>query len=507
MTPSAPDASASTTNRNAGQPGPVPLLHLVDGGWVEGGGDEVRDSNPTRPGEIVAAGRLVGPSQVDAAVAGARRAYPAWGHASYAARAEVLTGTAAILLRNAEAWGTELAREEGKTRVEGIGEVRRAAEIFRFYAAESTRPVGELFDSARPGESIQVIHKPIGVVAVITPFNFPIAIPAWKIAPALAYGNTVVWKPASTVPLLAMRLTQALVDAGLPAGVLSLLIADGPAGAQLVEHDGVDAVTFTGSTPVGRGIIANCGALARPVQTEMGGKNAAAVLADADLELAATEVMAGAFRSTGQKCTATSRLIVHDKIADEFLSILADRARELRVGDPLDPTTEMGPVISMAARDNIQQAIDAAIARKPVRVIVGGQPYDEPVLSAGAFLAPTIVEVTGDDALWREEVFGPVLTVRRAGDDRAALDLINASAFGLSASVFTDNLRSIAAAVDSVEVGVLHINSETSGAAPHVPFGGTKQSAYGPKEQGRAAREFYTTTKTVYIAASTELPR
>lgn len=477
------------------------LRHLIAGEWRTGDGDELVDVNPARPHETVATGRLAQDRDLDQAVDAARDAFPRWAATPHHLRARVLDRAADILDAHAEPWGEELSWEEGKTRAEGIGEVRRAAEILRYYASEASRPAGEVFASPRPGEQIHVIHRPVGVIAVVTPFNFPIAIPAWKIAPALSYGNTVVWKPASLVPLLAVRLAEALVEAGLPEGVLSLLIGDGALGGRLVEHPGVDAVTFTGSTSVGRSLIAACGRLARPVQTEMGGKNAAVVLADADLELAAGEVLAGAFRSTGQKCTATSRLVVEEPVADEFLALLTKRASALRVGDPLEAGTDMGPVVSLKARDEIQRAVDAGAARAGVHLLTGGRPYDDDRMT-GAFLPPTVVELAGDDPLWREELFGPVLCVRRARDIREAFTLANDSDYGLSAAVFTDDLRAVAAATDQVDVGALHINSETAGADPHVPFGGAKQSAYGPKEQGRAAREFFTRTKTVYVRPS-----
>ncbi|MGQ5637636.1 MULTISPECIES: aldehyde dehydrogenase family protein [unclassified Streptomyces] len=477
------------------------LRHLVAGQWRTGDGEELVDLNPARPHETVAVGRLARDRDLDEAVTAAREAFPRWAATPPHARGRILDRAAGVIEARADQWGEELAREEGKTRDEGVGEVRRAAEIFRYYAGEASRPVGEVFASPRPGEQIHVVHRPVGTVAVVTPFNFPAAIPAWKIAPALGYGNTVVWKPASLVPLLAVRLAEALVEAGLPDGVLSLLIGDGSLGGRLVEHPGVDAVTFTGSTGVGRGLIAACGRLARPVQTEMGGKNAAVVLADADLELAVREVLAGAFRATGQKCTATSRLIVQEPVADAFLAQLTKRAAALRVGDPLDPATEMGPVVTLEARDRIQHAVDAAAARPGVDVLTGGRRYDDD-RTAGAFVPPTVVELAGDDPLWREELFGPVLAVRRAGDTREALALADDSEFGLSAAVFTDDLRAVTAAMDGLEVGVLHINSETAGADPHVPFGGARQSAYGPKEQGRAAREFFTRTTTVYLRGS-----
>ncbi|MFJ8781905.1 MULTISPECIES: aldehyde dehydrogenase family protein [unclassified Streptomyces] len=477
------------------------LRHLIAGEWRTGDGDELVDVNPARPHETVATGRLVQDRDLDKAVDAARDAFPRWAATPHHVRARILDRAADILDAHAGPWGEELSWEEGKTRVEGIGEVRRAAEILRYYASEASRPAGEVFASPRPGEQIHVIHRPVGVIAAVTPFNFPLAIPAWKIAPALSYGNVVVWKPSGLVPLLAVRLAEALVEAGLPEGVLSLLIGDGALGRRLVEHPGVDAVTFTGSTPVGRSLIAACGRLARPVQTEMGGKNAAVVLSDADLELAAGEVLAGAFRSAGQKCTATSRLVVEEPVADEFLALLTKRAAALRVGDPLEDGTDMGPVVSLKARDTVQRAVDAGTARAGVDLLTGGRPYDDDRMT-GAFLPPTVVELAGDDPLWRKELFGPVLCVRRARDIREAFALANDSDYGLSAAVFTDDLRAVAFATEEVDVGVLHINSETAGADPHVPFGGAKQSAYGPKEQGRAAREFFTRTKTVYVRSS-----
>jgi acyl-CoA reductase-like NAD-dependent aldehyde dehydrogenase len=477
------------------------VRHLLAGRWIVPPGAELIDTNPAQPAEVVAHSTLAGPEELDIAVAGAVAAFPEWAAMPFAARGQVLARTARVIDANAEDWGTELAREEGKTRAEGVGEVRRAAEIFCFYASEGLRPIGEVYASPRPGEQIQVVHRPVGPVAVITPFNFPIAIPSWKIAPALAYGNTVVWKPATTVPLLAMRLAEALVEAGLPAGALSMLIGEAELGARLVEHPGISRVTFTGSTGVGRALIERCGALARPIQAEMGGKNAAAVLSDANLELAVDEIVRGAFRSTGQKCTATSRVIVTASIAEDFLRCLVEQVDALVVGDPLDDGVDMGPLVSHSARAEVLSAVGAAARRPGVRLLAGGIPYTD-VRADGAFVAPTVVELADDDELWREELFGPVLAVRRAESDQQALELVNDSMFGLSAAVFTDDLRAVAAAMRIVDVGVLHINSETAGADPHVSFGGSKESGFGPKEQGRAAREFFSTTTTIYLRSS-----
>ncbi len=413
-------------------------------------------------------------------------------------RGAVLLEAAAVVERHAEAWGLELAIEEGKTKAEGVGEVRRAAQILRYYGNEGDRQAGEIFASPRAGEQILVTRKPIGVVAVITPFNFPIAIPAWKIAPALVYGNTVVWKPATTVPLLAIRLAEALTSAGLPPGVLNLVIGDSPIGEALVEQPDIAAISFTGSTAVGRRIAASAAARGVPVQAEMGGKNAAVVLDDADIELALDQVMLGAFRSTGQKCTATSRLIVTEGIADRFLDELAARASALAVGDPTEDTTQMGPVITGAAQRNIYAGIGTAMAQD-AEVLAGGEPYFKGLLAEGFFVAPTVLELTAPAEIWAEELFGPVLAARRAADADEAFALANDTEFGLSAAIFTQDLTRALHAIQHVDVGVLHINSESAGADPHVPFGGAKKSGLGPKEQGTAAREFFTHTTTVYL--------
>jgi len=328
---------------------PVQLHNLVAGQWLPGSGAPVQSINPANPRLIVAEGRSAESCQLEAAVTAAADAQAVWATTPIHQRGAVLMEAAAVVERSAASWGVELAAEEGKTKAEGIAEVRRAAQILRYYGNEGDRQTGEIFASPRAGEQILVTRKPVGVVGVITPFNFPIAIPAWKIAPALVYGNTVVWKPASAVPLLAMRLAHALTSAGLPAGVLNLLISGSHLGDSLVDHERVDAVTFTGSTGVGRRIAAAAARRGVPVQAEMGGKNAAIVLDDADIDLALEQVMLGAFRSTGQKCTATSRLIVTDGIAEKFLDALRTRADALIVGDPTHDSTEMGPVVSDSA--------------------------------------------------------------------------------------------------------------------------------------------------------------
>jgi alpha-ketoglutaric semialdehyde dehydrogenase len=481
----------------------VQLMNLVDGRWQGGRGEDFVSINPSRPATAVGEGALAGPAEVDEAVAAASRALPGWAGTPHHERAAVLTRAAAAVEQSAPAWGLELAAEEGKTAAEGVGEVLRAAQILRYCAGEADREAGEIFSSPRRGERILVTRRPLGVVAVITPFNFPIAIPAWKIAPALSHGNTVVWKPANVVPVLAMRLAQALHDAGLPPGVLNLLVADGATGGHLVDHPGVAGVTFTGSTRVGRAIAASCAARGVPVQAELGGKNAAVVLEDADLDLAAEQVLLGAFRSSGQKCTATSRLVVEDRIAEAFLAEFTRRTRSLVVGDAVAPSTQMGPMVSASARDTVQHGVDRAL-EQGATPLAGGSSYAGGELAEGFFLPPTVLELPSTDMeVWREELFGPVVGVVRARNAQDAFALAGDSPYGLSAAVFTNDLTRALESVDELDVGMLHVNSETAGADPHVPFGGAKNSGYGPKEQGRASREFFTHTTTVYLRGGT----
>jgi aldehyde dehydrogenase (NAD+) len=469
------------------------IQQFVGGEWRQGKGGAIDSRNPARPDEILASGHAATPDDVTEAVAAAQGAARGWRRMPMHERAAILLRTAELLEERADAVGLELTLEEGKTLAEGVGEVRRAAEIFRFNAGQADREVGEVFASPRAGERIVVVRKPIGVVGVITPWNFPIAIPAWKIAPALIHGNAVVWKPASIVPLLAVRLAEALHDAGLPAGVLSLIIGPGALGSQIAGAPGINAVTFTGSTGIGTGLLQLCAPLRRPVQAEMGGKNAAVVVADADLELAADQIVLGAMRSTGHKCTATSRLVVEASVADELRTLITERIESLVVGDGTRPEVAVGPVSSGSAQAEITSMIDDALGGGARLVARADAPSD------GYYVPPTVLEVDVRQAIWREEVFGPVLAMTTGTDEDQALELANDSEFGLSAAVFTRDLSRTLRVMDELEVGVLHVNSESAGADPHVPFGGAKDSGIGPKEQGRASREFFTCTTTAYL--------
>lgn len=473
------------------------LNHLIDGAWEPGSGACRESRNPARPDEVVGWHHACDLADVDRAVRAARQAAQQWAMRPGMQRAAVLMDAATLLDRDADLLGKELTREEGKTLREGVGEVRRAAQILRFHASMAQAPEGELFGSPRSSERIAALRRPVGVVTAITPWNFPIAIPAWKIAPALAYGNSVVWKPASAVPVLAFRFAEALHDAGLPAGVLSLLLGAAEVGNAAALHPDVDAVTFTGSSEVGRRLIVGCAQAETPIQAELGGKNAAIVWRDADLDQAAEAVITGAMGSTGQKCTATARVVVDNAVADHFAAQLTARIKELRVGDPLDDV-DLGPAVTATASDDIYTAIDAA-QKEGCEVLVGGERFDDELRRTGWFVPPTLLTCQNTaSATWRSEIFGPVLALMRVEDWEDALAAANAGPYGLSGSVFTSDLSRVEDAIARFDVGVLHVNSETTGAEPHVPFGGTKQSGWGPKEQGLAAREFFTTTKTVY---------
>lgn len=477
----------------------ITLHNHIGGRWVAGQGAEYTSTSPHDPAVIVGAGCHASGDQVDAAVGRAAESARSWRRAPIHERAGHLLRAAGIVDTHLDEWQVLIARESGKPVGEVRGEIARAAQVLRYHAHRADAVTGKQYASPRAGERILVERRPLGVVAVISPFNFPIAIPAWKIAPALVYGNTVVWKPPTSVAATAGLLMGALAEAGLPPGVLSLVHGEQEVGQALIAHPGVDAVTFTGSTVVGLDVAARCAARGIPVQAEMGGKNAAVVLADADLDTAVEAVVSGAFRSSGQKCTATSRLVLHTAIADDFLDRLRNRLSALVVGDPEDDRTYVGPVISAASRDRVSAAL-ARAADGGARTIAQ---VAAPDITAGHYCAPTVVELDSpDDELWTDELFGPVLAVLRADGLAQALEYAGQGPYALSVAIFGNALSDVLEALDEVKAGMVHINSETAGADPHVPFGGNGRSGLGPREQGEAAREFFTTATTVYLKAT-----
>ena len=409
--------------------------------------------------------------------------------------ARILFRAAALLAERAESIGRDLTREEGKTLVEGVGETRRAAAILRYFAGQASEPVGELYASATPGTRLFTQRIPVGVVAAITPWNFPIAIPAWKIAPALAFGNTVLFKPASLTPLTGNHLVTALVDAGLPPGVVNMVFADGAAvEREWVAAGAADAVTFTGSEVVGRRLQATAIDAHAKVQLEMGGKNAVIVAPDADVSRAADLIVRGAMASAGQKCTATARVITYGGIADQVRDAVSERVKALKAGDPLDPSTTLGPLVDAASRERVASMVAAAEA-EGARVVARAAVPDI------ATFHPALVldGVSSAMAIAQDEVFGPVVAFLEAADLDEALRIHNDVAYGLSGSIFTRDLATAEAFIATARVGLVHVNGETAGAEPHVPFGGTRGSSSWSREQGRSAVEFFTQSRTVYV--------
>jgi aldehyde dehydrogenase (NAD+) len=486
----------TTVERTAPTADGLELASYVGGEWEQGTGDEVEDLNPAHPEEVVATYRRLDPSQVDQAVDAAAVAFPSWRRTSIHERAGVLLRAGRLLEERAERIGRELAREQGRREVEAVAEVRRAADIFRYFSAEADRAEGDCFTGRRDRERVLTTRVPLGPVLLITPWNVPVAIPAWKLAPALVHGNTVIWKPSGIVPLMAVRLAEALIEAGLPAGVCNLVLTAPSVGSTLLRDERVRAGSFTGSTAVGKALQAIGGASGKPLQAEMGGKNAAIVLADADLELAADQVVSAAMGWTGQRCTATSRLLVEGSVAADLIALVNAKVAALRVGDPLDPATDVGPVASRSQHEQVRRYLEVA-REEGAELVVGGGSSDP---DDGYFVDPTVaLKVEPGHRIFDEEVFGPLLAVRTCGGFEEALELANRGRYGLSAALFTTDLDRALAAVDALEVGVLHVNSETCGSDPHVPFGGTKDSGTGDREMGAAGRAFYTAERTVYV--------
>jgi alpha-ketoglutaric semialdehyde dehydrogenase len=439
-----------------------------------------------------------GAAEVDQAVSAARAAFPAWSEASPEVRFDVLDKAGSLIMARAAEIGRLLSREEGKTLPEGIGETMRAARILKYFAGEALRVHGQNLASTRPGVEIQTYRQAVGVFGLITPWNFPIAIPAWKIAPAIAFGNTVVIKPAGPTPATAEALIAVLHEAGLPKGVVNMVIGDGDVGRAIVAHPGIDGISFTGSQAVGAGVAEGAVKRQARVQLEMGGKNPLIVLDDADLDRAVNIALDGSFFATGQRCTASSRLIVQDGIHDRFVAALAEKVAALRVGDALDANTQMGPAVTEAQRETSYKYID--IARDAGgRIVTGGErlSFDKP----GWYVQPTLIADTAADArINTEEVFGPVASTIRVASYEEALAVANGVEFGLSAGIVTQSLKHARDFQRQAKAGMTMVNLATAGVDYHVPFGGSKKSSYGAREQGFAAVEFYTQIKTSYSA-------
>jgi aldehyde dehydrogenase (NAD+) len=472
--------------------------NLIHGEWVASA-DVNRNVNPSNLQDVVGEYARADAAHAQTAIAAARTAFPGWSRGNRQERADLLDRAGDEILRRAEELGTLLSREEGKTLPEGIGEAKRAGYIFKFFAGEVVRQGGELLDSVRPGVSVEITREPIGVVGIITPWNFPLAIPAWKIAPALAYGNCVVFKPADLVPGCAWAIADILRRTGVPAGVFNLVMGRGSAvGEAIIGSADVDGVSFTGSVETGRAIAKKVVARMGKIQLEMGGKNPLVVLDDADLGAAVNCAVQGAYFSTGQRCTASSRLIVTEGIHDRFVRAMVERLEKLVVDDALRKGTDIGPVVDQGQLDQDLSYLDVG-RREGARLAWGGERVRRE--HEGYYLAPALfTDTTNAMRINREEIFGPVATVIRARDYDEALVLANDTPFGLSSGIVTTSLKHAAHFKRNSQAGMVMVNLPTAGVDYHVPFGGRKASSYGPREQGAYAREFYTTVKTAYVA-------
>lgn len=473
--------------------------NLIAGHWVSGG-ERFANRNPADTGEVVGSFVQGTAGDVRAAVDAAARAFPGWASTPAPARGAILFKAADWLDHRFESVSEEMTREEGKPLADARGEVRRSINILRYFGGEGARLPGLLAPSERDRVFSFALRRPLGVVGLITPWNFPSAIPAWKLAPALVAGNTVVIKPASAAPQSSWRIVEALVEAGVPAGVLNYVAGPGAVlGSSLVNASALKAVSFTGSCGVGALLYDQAVGRRLRVQLEMGGKNPTVVLADADVETAVEQTINGAFASTGQKCTATSRVIVEAPVYEQFVARLVERTRALKVGNGLDPDTDVGPTVDAAQLETVLGYIESG-RKEGATLLAGGRRLTDGPYAHGYFVEPAVfVDVDEEMAIAREEIFGPVLAVFRARDFGEAIRLANAVGFGLSASVQTRDVSRIFDFVNRIEAGLVTVNLPSAGVEYQLPFGGTKDSSFGPKEQGPNALDFYTDWKTVYV--------
>ncbi len=476
--------------------------NFIGGQWLQGT-SETKNINPSNTSDVIGEYTQADATQTVAAISAASAAFPAWSISNIQTRSEILDRIGTEILARREELGTMLSREEGKTRNEGIGEAGRAGNIFKFFAGECLRLTGEIVPSVRAGIGVEITREPMGVVGLITPWNFPLAIPAWKIAPALAYGNCVVMKPADLVPASAWALAEIISRSGLPVGVFNLVMGRGSiVGETMINHRGINAISFTGSVGVGSQIAGAAARQMKKIQLEMGGKNPQIVLDDADLKQAVELCVQSAFFSTGQRCTASSRLIVTEGIYPKFIAAMKDRMTQLRVGDALGSGTDIGPVVSQDQLEQDQDYLDIA-KNEGATLVCGGERISSNLAGeTGYYMKPALFTDTQSSMrINREEVFGPVASVILVKDYEQALDVANDTEFGLAAGIATTSLKYATHFKRHSQSGMVMVNLPTAGVDYHVPFGGRKGSSYGSREQGRYAQEFFTTVKTAYINA------
>ncbi|MEL7254812.1 MAG: aldehyde dehydrogenase family protein [Pseudomonadota bacterium] len=473
--------------------------NYIAGEWVAGD-STVENRNPSDLSDVIGHYAQASTAQLNDAIAAARAAQVEWAAVGIERKQAVLMAIGNEMMARAEELGTLLSREEGKPLAEGKGEVFRAGQFFTYYAHECLRQLGENADSVRPGIEVDVRREPVGTVAIISPWNFPTATASWKIAPALAFGNAVIWKPANITPASAVALTEIIARQDIPAGLFNLVMGAGSSvGQALVESPKLGAISFTGSVPVGRGIAQAAVGNFTKLQMEMGSKNALAVMEDGDLDIAVAVALGGAFGGTGQKCTASSRLIVHEAVHDGFVEKLVAGAKEMKVGHALAEGTQMGPVVSQQQLNENLAYVDLGKS-EGAELACGGQRLE--MDTDGFYMSPGVfLNTTNAMRINREEMFAPLTSVIKVGSYDEALAVVNDTEFGLTSGIVTRDLARATHFRRNAETGVVTVNLPTAGTDYHVPFGGRGQSSYGPREQGTYAKEFYTTVKTAYIAA------
>ncbi len=475
--------------------------NYINGKWSESNSTKsVENINPANTDDVLGSFTQATREEARSAVESASNSFRDWRSTAAPTRGRIVARAARLMEDHKEEIAQLLTREEGKTISESRGELQRSINVAEFCAGEARRLNGETIQSELPLNFAYTIRQPLGVVACVTPWNFPVAIPVWKIAPALVAGNTVVFKPASLTPATAVRIVEIFEEAGIPKGVLNLILGSGSeAGDEIIKHAAVRAVSFTGSNDIGIRLYEQVSQRGAKIQCEMGGKNPVVILEDADLELAVESTAQGAFGSSGQRCTATSRAVVVNAVADEFVERLVDRAKKLKLGDGSVPETDIGPSVDSSQFKTVLKYID--IGREDgAHLAYGGEIAHGPGLDKGYFVQPTVFDnVTTDMRIAREEIFGPVLSVLRVKDFDEAMQVANDSDYGLSSSIFTNDASRIFRFVDEIETGMTHINSPTTGGEAHIPFGGIKATGIGDREQGSTALDFYTELKVVYV--------
>lgn len=488
---------------------PQAFRNYIGGKYMDAGsGRTFENRNPADWNDIVGTFPKSDHRDVDAAVQAAKEAFRDWSLTPAPKRGDIVKKAGDILVARKEDLAREMTREMGKVLLETRGDVQEGIDTAYYSASESRRMFGVTAPSELPNKFAMSMRVPVGVAGVISPWNFPMAIPTWKIFPALVSGDTIVFKPASDTPRTAAALVEILIEAGVPPGVLNIVHGGGnEVGTAIVEHNDVELVSFTGSTEVGKRISEIASKTLKRVSLELGGKNAEIVMDDANLELALDGVLWGAFGTTGQRCTATSRLIVHEKIYDKFLDMLTERTSKLKLGNGLDETSEVGPCVNEAQRQRVHSYVEIG-KKEGARLVIGGEIASGGQLDKGWFYKPTIfADVTPEMTIAREEIFGPVLSVMKARSIDHAVELLNGTVYGLSSAVYTRNVNHAFKAIRDIKAGITYINAPTIGAETHMPFGGVKQTGNGHREGGASAFDFFTEIKTVYVDYSDKLQR